>query len=269
MSEADAVAASDSPRTRATLAEHLRALGVAPGHVVIAHCSLSSLGWVNGGAQTVIDALLDVIGETGTLVMPAHSGQLSDPAGWQNPPVPTSWIETIRETMPPYDPARTPTRGLGQVAELFRTWPGVVRSGHPHTSFASLGPRAAEICHNHALASPFGEESPLARLYDLGAWVLLLGVGFDTCTALHLAQIRAQPDAPLGHRGAPMIVDGRPQWVTYSEPDVDRDGFAPFGVDRLFASGVIRAGHVGSAQSMFVRVDALVDAAMAAWSVPA
>ncbi|HLL34713.1 MAG TPA: AAC(3) family N-acetyltransferase, partial [Streptomyces sp.] len=72
--------------TRDTLRGQLRDCGVRPGETLLAHSSLSSLGWVNGGAVAVVRALLDVLGPDGTLVVPAQTADLSDPATWSNPP---------------------------------------------------------------------------------------------------------------------------------------------------------------------------------------
>ena len=265
MSDANRIADTPQPSTRESLAADLRALGLAGGSVVIVHSSLGRLGWVAGGAMAVIQALGDAVGPDGTLVMPAHSGDWSDPAKWQAPPVPPEWIETIRATMPAFEPALTPSRGMGRIAELFRTWPDVVRSDHPACSFTARGPLAERIVGAHALESPLGEQSPLARLYELDASILLLGVGFDTCTALHLAEQRAWPDRPLEHEGAAMLVDGERRWVNYqAAPVLDAENFLPIG-ERLLAAELVRSGKVGSAASILVPVRTAVDFAVAAW----
>src|SRR5262249_32264089 len=136
--EAELVAATDVPRTTDSLARDLRALGLGGGDVVVVHSSLTALGWVSGGAQAAVQALLDAVAPAGPIVVPAQSGGLSDPAEWRNPPVPEAWLDTVRDSMPAYDPARTPTRGMGAIPELLRTWPGAIRSAHPHVSFAAI-----------------------------------------------------------------------------------------------------------------------------------
>lgn len=110
MSEADVIARTPFPRTRQSLAADLRRLGVASGMVLLVHSSLSSLGWVCGGPVAIIQALMDVLTPQGTLVMPAHTGDYSEPANWNHPPVPSSWVPVIRATMPAFDPRLTPTR---------------------------------------------------------------------------------------------------------------------------------------------------------------
>ncbi|TWV39920.1 AAC(3) family N-acetyltransferase [Streptomyces misionensis] len=237
--------------TRDDIADGLRRLGVTRGETLLAHSSLSSLGWVNGGAVAVVQGLLDALGPTGTLVVPAHTADLSDPADWANPPVPEKWWERIRATMPAYDPLLTPTRGVGVIPETVRTWPGALRSAHPQTSFAALGPRAREITEGHATDCRLGERSPLARLERLGARVLLLGAGYDSCTSFHLAEYRVP---------APLVPVGRPTpggWRSVPEVSITSEGFEELGRDFERERPVAR-GTVGAADArLFPVADAV------------
>ena len=185
-----------------------------PGSVLLVHSSLSALGWVCGGAQAVVHALLDALGPDGTLVVPTHTSDNSDPAHWSHPAVPEAWWPVIRAHMPAFDPLRTPVRGLGAIPELARTWPGAVRSDHPQDSFAALGPQAASITAGHALDSGLGERSPLARIHDLDGDVLLLGVGHGANTSMHLAEYRVPAPKREAYGAAVTGPDGR-RWVTW------------------------------------------------------
>lgn len=109
------------------------------------------------------------------------------------------WIDTICKTMPAHDPSITPSRDMGQVAEVLRTWPDAVRSNHPS---AALGPLAVNVTSSQRLDDPFWRRFTLVVLYRLGARVLLIGVGFDKCTALHFAERRAWPVRHLVREGA-------------------------------------------------------------------
>lgn len=245
MSEADVISRSSAPVTRERLVSDLRALGVREGDLLNVHASLSALGWVVGGARTVVDALLDVLGDTGTLSMPAHTSDNGDPARWENPPVPEEWWPVIRSHMPAFDPAVSTSRGMGAVAECLRTWPGTLRSDHPRHSHLARGPLAADIVTTHRLEGSFADDSPLGRLVAHGGRVLLLGVGHDANSVLHVAEHRAAPGVvPVIRQGTAMWVDGVRTWVWFDELDHDSEDFPAIGAD-IETRGLQRRGPVG------------------------
>lgn len=252
------------PLTVDDLTAGLLQAGVKPGMTILVHSSLKSFGrWIVGGPAAVVLALEQALGETGTLVMPAHSGDLSDPAMWSNPPVPEAWWPTIRERMPAYEPDLTPTRSMGAVAECFRKRSGSLRSGHPQVSFAAKGPEAARVTNGHSLADSLGEQSPLARLYDCGAWVLLIGVGHDRNTSLHLAEYRAEyPGKRRTANGAPIASAGGRRWTTFDDIDFDTDDFPAIGEAFERESGSVRTAKIGDATVRFMPQRQLVDFAV-------
>ena len=265
MPEGQVVHKTETPVTVESLQADFEALGVREGMVLLVHSSLSAMGWVCGGAVAVIIALQEVLGETGTLVMPTHSTDLSDPSQWKNPPVPESWWETIRETMPAYDPDLTPTRSMGKIAETFRKQKGVLRSAHPQSSFCARGPQASYIVKNHALAYGMGEHSPLARIYDLNGSVLLLGVDHSSNTSIHLAEYRADfPSKRVVQEGAPISQAGSRRWATFEDIDVDDSDFDRLGEDFLGsdAGKVVQHGKVGIANCQLMPQRAIVDFAV-------
>ncbi|MEV0264760.1 AAC(3) family N-acetyltransferase [Streptomyces sp. NPDC050617] len=230
--------------TRDSLAADLRGLGLLEGETLLVHSSLSSLGWVCGGPGTVVQALLDVLGPEGTLVVPTHSGENSDPSLWSNPPVPEEWWAWIRASMPAYDARTTPAFGIGVIPETARNWPGAVRSAHPQTSFAAIGPLGSAIVDGHALDCRLGERSPLARLEEAGARILLLGADFESCTAFHLAECRADPPE-VDNSFAVMTPQGR-RWLTVRDSGISGERFEELGADFERERPVVR-GTVGAA----------------------
>jgi aminoglycoside 3-N-acetyltransferase len=267
MSEAGVIARSARPVTQTQLAADLRDLGLGAGDVVLAHVSLSALGYVPGGAVAVLQALGNVLGDSGTLVMPTQSGDLSDPAHWVAPPVPAEWQDAVRDAIPAYDPVRTPTRGLGRVAELFRTWPEVIRSAHPTCSFAARGPEAAAILADHRLDDPFGEGTPLARMAALETKILLLGAPWDSCTAFHLAERRAAPGVEPEIQGSPILRDGERVWVRWLDYPSRTEDYPALGA-RLETAGLVRMGRVGEESARLAAMPALIEAAIAALRDP-
>ncbi len=254
-----AAAESDRLVTPASMTRDLHQLGVEPGMLLNVHSAMSKLGFVVGGAQTAVDGLVNALGPDGTLMMPSHSAQLTDPAHWQNPPAPERWWDQIRAEMPAFDPARTPTRNMGAIPELFRTYPGALRSDHPQVSHSALGPLAAEIIAEHPLDSLFGDDSPIGKLYALDGWVLLLGVGHGNNTVLHLAEDRADfPGKTTHQEGAPLAIGGERRWQPFHPLKVSDDDFPDIG--SAFAdTGKQIMGKIGDADALLMRARDVVD----------
>ena len=251
-----------APYTVASLSSDLCALGLRPGDTVLVHSSAGRLGFVAGGSQAVVQALLAALGPDGTLAVPTHTPDNTDPAGWGNPPVPASWWPAIREQAPGFDRSLTPSRWMGVIAETVRTWPGALRSDHPQVSFAAVGGRAAEVTGGHQLDDALGEHSPLGAVNRLDGKVLLLGCGHSSNTSLHLAEWRQQ-SPPRGVVGASVRrPDGTSQWITWTDVIESTDDFEQIGA-AFEATVGLSAGPVGGASARLMSQRALVEFATA------
>jgi aminoglycoside N3'-acetyltransferase len=211
------------------LAEQLRTLGVREGEVLLVHTSYRAVRPVEGGPAGVIEALRLALGSGGTLVMP-------------------SWGE---DDDTPFDPAETPAaKDLGVTADVFWRLPGVRRSDHSFAG-AALGPRSETITGDPLPLPPHRLESPIGRVYQLDGEILLLGVGHDADTTIHLAEILAGVPYGVPHH-CTVLRDGHPVRIDYRENDHCCQRFS-LADDWLRARGLQREGTVGNAHARLVR----------------
>ncbi|MDX3453399.1 AAC(3) family N-acetyltransferase [Streptomyces sp. ME02-8801-2C] len=205
----------------------LAELGIRSASPLLVHASLHGTGVA---PSLVRDALLAVLGPGGTLVVPAFTPENSDTSRAYQAAVEGLTDRekaAFRAAMPPFAPDSTPCPSVGALAECVRTTPGAVRSAHPQTSFAGLGPGAAELLGRHDPHCHLGERSPLAALYAADAQILLLRVGFEVCSAFHLAEYRTTPPAPL--RTYRCVVGERGNWISYEDLVLDDSDFGVMG----------------------------------------
>ena len=249
------------PITKNEIITALEKLGLTKGDNVMVHTSLSQLGYVCGGAQTVIEALIEVVGSDGTIMMPTQSWKNLDPETGVHWDVDKEYWEILRENWPAYDAKITPTNTMGAVAEMFRSWPGTLRSNHPARSVAAWGKNAAYLTENHDLSDIFGETSPLARLYKLNGKVLLIGVDYDKNTSIHLADARAKyPSKHNCIEHSAILENGKRVWKAYETLFVDGEDFIEIGKAFEEASeNQVSKISLGNATIKLMNQKALVD----------
>jgi len=213
----------------------LRALGVTPGSVLLVHTALSRIGPVERGPLGLIEALVAAVGPAGTLVMPSMAD----------------------DDDVPFDLARSSCGAVGVVADTFWRMAGVLRSDSPH-AFAALGPHAERITRAHPVDIPHGLDSPPGRVYQLDGQVLLLGVGHDADTTLHVAEHLAgvryrQP------KHATVLKEGKAKRYDYGETDHCCERFAL--LDGWLGERQ-RRSRVGNAEARLARSRDIVGAAL-------
>ena len=214
------------------LVSQLRALGVQPGGILLVHTALSRVG---SDPRSLVEALLTAIGPQGTLVMPSMADD-----------------DDI-----PFDRTSMPCRAVGIVADTFWRMPGVLRSDNPH-AFAAHGPLAARITAPHPIDIPHGLDSPPGRVFELNGSVLLLGVGHDCNTTVHVAEALAgvryrQP------KYATILEAGKPRRYEYGETDHCCERFA-FLDSWLGEKQTL--GRIGGAEARLARSRDIVEAAL-------
>ncbi len=194
---------------RHQLQEELRQLGVRAGSVLIVHASLSAFGTVEGGADTVVGALLDCLTPSGTLAVPTFTPEVSDPYPQVERPT-TDKVMAARDEVPLFHDALPSSMGAVPAAVLAH--PDRLRGSHPQASVAAIGPSAHRITHQQPLAYALGPGSPFDALHELDADILLLGVGHNRNSFLHYAETHV-PHHRRKLRRFPYLVDGQRVWV--------------------------------------------------------
>jgi aminoglycoside 3-N-acetyltransferase len=251
--------------SREQLAADLRSLGLQRGQDLLIHCSLRQVGRIDGGAATLLNAILEVAGPEATLVVPTHTtlNSLTSRAFLSA----TAGLDAQEQAqfiaaMPGFDRASTPSTRMGAFAEYLRTHPSAARSSHPQVSFAALGPGALDCTSVHDLGCHLGDRSPLGWLYAADAAILLLGVGYRACTAFHLAEYHLPGTAPRRVYRCFTAEGGKRVEHEFTNIELDDSDFELLGMELESTAerGVLlRRGQVGSAGCRLVTLRTAVD----------
>jgi aminoglycoside 3-N-acetyltransferase len=249
------------------LVRDLRRLGVQPGQTLLVHASVRSIGLWIGGPSVVVRALRKAVGPTGNVVVPTGTAENSLTSRAHQALIARmtdAEVAAYRRTMPGFSKDVTPST-TGALGEALRTAPGAVRSAHPQSSFAAIGPEAPYLMADHRLESHLGEYSPLAKLYQMEATVLLLGAGYQVCSAFHLAEYRYVESPPTALYSCAVLVNGQREWIQYKDVVLDDQDFGEIGksLDSKASLGTdeasVKIGTVGNADSRLIPMVHAVD----------
>ena len=208
-----------TPITKEVLIHKFSQLGIKQGDTLLVHASLSSLGYVVGAAEALFLALREIIGEQGTIVVPSQTVEISDPASWQYPPVPEEWHDVIRDAMPAYSKELSYSKAMGAFSQFIGILLDSIRSNHPMYSFTAVGEKASEIIEQNSFDFPFGDKSPLGRMYSIGAKVLMIGTDFETNTSLHLAENRLNRE--VIYEKSKILTKNGEKWISFKNIELD------------------------------------------------
>jgi aminoglycoside 3-N-acetyltransferase len=258
--------------SRPQLAADFRALGVAPGDVIMVHASVRAVGEIAGGPDEIHLALKDALAADGTILMYAGCPALVDDVGRGNL-TPEQEAEVL-EKLPPFDAdtARS-DRSNGTLVEFLRTYPGTRVNHHP-TRFVAWGRQAEYLLSRTPWNYAFGRDSALDRFRGLGGKILLLGSDHDTVTFLHhVEHVGDFADKRVVRFKVPIVERGARVWRDMEEYDSSLGAHAHW-PDRFFArivdsylAGAANGGrYVGDARCFLVPARALHEFALSAMS---
>ncbi|MGH3251036.1 MAG: aminoglycoside N(3)-acetyltransferase [Trebonia sp.] len=253
-SQANVMIEPARPVTGRRIVRDLRRLGVESGQTLLVHASLRSLGRVIGGAPAVVRALRQAVGEDGHVVMPTGTEANSQTSRAHRARIETLTPDEVRAYrlgMAGFDPDSTPS-DMGAISEALRTTDGAVRSAHPQSSFAAIGPEADLLMADHALECHLGPDSPLGKLTKADARVLMIEVGYWAFTGFHLAEYLYTPRPPTRKYACVVAnADGGRSWEEYDDVVLDDQKFEDIG-ESMEKKVAVRRGKVGGARCRLV-----------------
>lgn len=214
--------------TKEDITQQLQNIGVQRGMLLLVDACSEKMGYISGGIQTFIDALMEAVGYEGTIVMPSFTPQFIDPACTGSKKIDRENWELLRDTALPFHKKLSPPETTDAMVHQFMRNEGVVRSYHPIYSFVAWGKYAKIICDKHPLHFGLSKESPLGKLSELNGFVLLAGCSFKACTIFQLARYSGE-QLPIKIMTSPIEQNNQMIWKDMLDLEMDTSGFEVIG----------------------------------------
>lgn len=234
---------NETVSSKQEILQQLETLGVQKGMVLLVHANMQRLGYIVGGAQALIEALMEAVGYEGTLVVPTFTPQLLDPA-CLNTSIAREYWKEIRYNALPFDKKLTAPNDSDIFAMQFLRNDGVIRSYHPLYSFASWGKYAKVICNRHPLHFGLSKDSPLGKIVEFNGNVVLLGCDYTECTMFHLARYMNE-QTPIRLISAPIINNKKTMWKDMLDLDYQTKNFPEIG-EVIEERNLIKTTYIGN-----------------------
>lgn len=247
--------------TKEDIKQQLSNIGVQRGMLLFVDANSSTLGYITGGIQTFIEALMETVGYDGTLVMPCFTQKNLDPACHGATSIQRENWDLVRDHALPFDRKLNAPDTEDEMIHQFLRNEGVLRSYHPIYSFAAWGKYAKIICDKHPLHFGMSKESPLGKLSDLNGFVLLAGCGYEACTMFQLARYSGD-QLPIKILSAPIEQNNRMVWKDMLDLDFDNSGFEVIG-EVMEERKIVKNMYINTARCRFFSAREAVNIATA------
>lgn len=247
--------------TKEDILAQLANAGIQRGMLVLVDADCTALGYITGGVQTFIDALMGTLGYDGTIVMPAFTPSNLDPACHGSEKIMRENWDLVRDHAVPFDRKLSAPETKDPLIHQFLRNEGVLRSYHPIYSFAAWGKYAKIICDKHPLHFGLSKDSPLGKLSELNGYVLLAGCGYEACTMFQLARYNGN-QLPIKILSAPIEQNTHRIWKDMLDLELDHTGFEVIG-EVMEERKIVKNMYINAARCRFFSAREAVNIATA------
>lgn len=254
---------SSAISSKEEIRQQLETLGIQKGMVLLIHADTRRLGYLIGGEQVLIEALMDIVGYEGTIIMPTFTPQMADPS-CQKKHISRAYWQEVRDHAMPFDKKLTPPKNCDPLVHQFLRNEGVVRSYHPLYSFAAWGKYAKLICDKHPLHFGLSKESPLGKIAEFNGYVVMLGCEYEECCLFQLA--RYQGELPIRIISAPIENNHKTVWKDMLELDYNTKNFSEIG-EVMEERSIVKTSYIGNGRCRFFSAREAVTLATAYFNI--